>query len=485
MLEYTATIDHSNPEIEDKYRDKIIYEYTLKEFRKDGFSKEVKVLQADLNPLDRALQAIVLSQYRRKIANKYRKNIKPVVLMKSKTIDESKQIQDEFIGLIKNLKPDNLKKIRENTNDANPLKRAFDYFEKEKITFANLVTEIKEEFAENKCIRINSQEESEENQLLVNSLEDKDNAIRVIFAVDKLNEGWDVLNLFDIVRLYETRDFKSNRPGATTIREAQLIGRGARYCPFQITKEQPIYKRKYDSEPENDLKILEELYYHSRYNPRYIQELTTALKESGIVAASEPKRISIKVKDNFKKTDFWKNGLIFINSKIENNRNRIKSIEDLDITKIYKYRLFGGQVSASAIFEEREHADVEQNSEVRIKEFNSLGKHVIRKAINKLDFYKFDNLKKYFPSSSSVTEFIAHLGNIKIELTSSKLKLDNLTSQDLLAIGVYVLEELRREIERTYVEFIGTKSFKAEKINRMVTDKTIFVSVDESPYSQQ
>lgn len=49
---------------------------------------------------------------------------------------------------------------------------------------------------------------------------------RAVFAVDKLNEGWDVLNLFDIVRLYETRDGKNGKPGSGTIWEAQLIGRG-------------------------------------------------------------------------------------------------------------------------------------------------------------------------------------------------------------------------------------------------------------------
>ena len=42
---------------------------------------------------------------------------------------------------------------------------------------------------------------SEENALLLNSLEDNNNPIRAIFAVAKLNEGWDVLNLFDIVRI--------------------------------------------------------------------------------------------------------------------------------------------------------------------------------------------------------------------------------------------------------------------------------------------
>ena len=54
--------------------------------------------------------------------------------------------------------------------------------------------------------------------------------------VQKLNEGWDVLNLFDIVRCYETRDSRFNRPGKTTISEAQLIGRGARYFPFILSE---------------------------------------------------------------------------------------------------------------------------------------------------------------------------------------------------------------------------------------------------------
>ncbi|WP_157042575.1 hypothetical protein [Roseiflexus castenholzii] len=42
-----------------------------------------------------------------------------------------------------------------------------------------------------------------------------------------LNEGWDVLNLFDIVRCYELRDTGRAKIGTTTLSEAQLIGRGA------------------------------------------------------------------------------------------------------------------------------------------------------------------------------------------------------------------------------------------------------------------
>lgn len=72
-----------------------------------------------------------------------------------------------------------------------------------------MIAELKEDFSEEKLISVNSKEDSEVKQLAVNSLET--NEYRAVFAVDKLNEGWDVLNLFDIVRLYDTRDSKGAR----------------------------------------------------------------------------------------------------------------------------------------------------------------------------------------------------------------------------------------------------------------------------------
>ena len=82
----------------------------------------------------------------------------------------------------------------------------------------------------------NNDSEAEHNQILLNTLEDDNNPIRAVFAVQKLNEGWDVLNLFDIVRLYEGRDSNNGNPGKTTLSEAQLIGRGARIIPLLLKK---------------------------------------------------------------------------------------------------------------------------------------------------------------------------------------------------------------------------------------------------------
>ncbi|MGC9651219.1 hypothetical protein ACO2FJ_00710 [Staphylococcus warneri] len=51
-------------------------------------------------------------------------------------------------------------------------------------------------FNKQTTLNVNNEKEKEKNAQLLNNLEDTDNPIRAIFAVYKLNEGWDVLNLF-------------------------------------------------------------------------------------------------------------------------------------------------------------------------------------------------------------------------------------------------------------------------------------------------
>src|SRR5699024_10636249 len=89
-----------------------------------------------------------------------------------------------------------------------------------------VVNDIKLDFTKDTILKVDTKELlSEKNAILLNTLEDINNPIRAIFAVSKLNEGWDVLNLFDIVRISE----RSSTTRNATDSEAQLIGRGARY----------------------------------------------------------------------------------------------------------------------------------------------------------------------------------------------------------------------------------------------------------------
>jgi len=477
MLEYTATVDFNNAAIYEKYQNKLLYEYSLKQFRQDGYSKEVKVLQADLDNIDRMLQAMILSQYRRKVAEENKIHLKPVILFKSKTIKESEENEEKFKEIIKNLTIKDIQRIKSQSNGS-IIKKAFEFFDKQKISFDNLITELKEDFSEEKCMLLDSNNIDEERQLKLNSLEDNNNEIRAIFAVDMLNEGWDVLNLFDIVRLYDTRDSKGNKPGKTTIAEAQLIGRGARYFPFKLKEEQDKFKRKFDQEIENDLKIIEELYYHSSHNPRYIQELTIALKETGIIPPQEPKTIHLKVKDDIKKTDFWKNGFIFINQKIEVDRSQIKNLSDIDISNnLGVFTLRTGFTQERMIFVDEVKTEEEiVTKQIEIKNFNEA---ILRKALSKLDFYRFDNLQKYFPKLNSMKEFIESLKQLKADVRSSKAKLNNLTPEDKLQICLNILKELETQIKAGYTKHKGTKLFVNHKINDIVTDKTLNINVGD------
>lgn len=426
LLEFTATADLSLPEIEKKYSDKIIYDYPLKQFRRDRYSKEVKVLQADISSFERALQGVLLSQYRRKLFEKYRKNIKPVILFKSRTIKESQSFFKEFITGIKNLSASDLHKIKDSNSD-NTLQTVFQYLEKNNITLENFAAELKEDFSENKLISVNSKDESEQKQLAVNSLEEEANPYRVVFAVDKLNEGWDVLNLFDIVRLYDIKNEKTGQPGKTTMSEAQLIGRGARYCPFKIAEGEPIFRRKFDDDSRNELRICEELYYHSTYNPRYIRELKIALEEIGIKAKDTEERVINPISE-YKRKPGPKEKISFLK---------------LTGDQTFNVALKTGEVVSGAIFNTTYKKEMKKREQhYKLTDF---GEIIVRKAMNRLPFYQFSNLKTMWPDLHSVSEFIAspdYLGGIRLKVSGLPEQINDLSPKQKLEASIDVLQDV-------------------------------------------
>lgn len=483
LLEYTATIDIENQSIYQKYKDKIIFEYDLRKFRNDGYSKDVKVLQADLENWDRMLQAVILSQYRRKIAERNRIYLKPVILFRSKSIKESKENYELFRKNIDNLTTAEIERIKL-FGRGTIIERAFKFFEREKISLENLVIELKEDFSEEKCIILDSENIDKEKQIKLNTLEAENNEIRAIFAVKMLDEGWDVLNLFDIVRLYDTRDGRWTRdgryePGRTTIAEKQLIGRGARYYPFKIKPEDDPFKRKFDEAPDNELKILEELYYHSKYNPQYIQELTTVLKESGIIPY-ERKEVEVKIKDEIKKTKFWENGFIFINEREKFNRSAVEDVKSLIVDKVYKYSLPAEFAKEDSVFNETKTTSKNVETTTKIFTLGEFGETIIRRAMAKLEFYRFNNLKQYFPSLLSSVEFIESIKETKVEITAVKHKINNLTPDDKLRTCVDILTQLAKDIRNSYCEYKGTKVFYPQPVKNVVKDKKLNIDIDPS-----
>jgi type III restriction enzyme len=480
LLEFTATVDFSDEYLAAKYRPKLIFDYTLKEFRKDGYSKEVNVLQADLPPFERALQAVLLSQYRRKIFEKNRQSIKPVILFKSKTIKESKEFFELFKTGMETLTSARLIEVQRKAEDP-ALTSMFSYLTTHGITLENLATELRGDFSEDKLIEVNSKEESEANQLAVNSLEDLANEYRAVFAVDKLNEGWDVLNLFDIVRLYDTRDSKAGKVGKTTMSEAQLIGRGARYCPFRVSPDQPIDQRKYDQDPMHEMRLCEELIYHSAYNPKYIQELNTVLHEIGI-KSKETRQRSVKLKQAFKESPLYQEGHIFLNGQQKYDRSDIVGLDNSLIQKLYRMQLHTGHSQSNAVFVEQDGGKSAIERKQKDYALADFGTAILRKAMQRLEFYEFRNLKKHLPHLQSAYEFMTadrYIGNIRVEVSGAREQVENLGTDDKLEAATQVLAEISAVIASDKIEYKGTKEFKAFMLRDKITDKTLNFAPDE------
>lgn len=492
LLEFTATLNYSDENISHKYLDKVIYKYDLKNFRLDWYSKEVDILKADMEQSDRILQAIILSQYRLKVAEKNNIFCKPVILFKAqKTIAESEGNLKNFNNLIKKLETSDLENLKKIAN-TEILKKAFLFFEENNLSLENLVNELKDDFATENCISAN--DNTDLVSIKLNTLEDINNRIRAVFAVAKLNEWWDVLNLFDIVRLYDSRsnviDKKSGKIIAwpQTVAEAQLIWRWARYFPF-VTSDiwEDKYKRKFDNK-NNDLKILETFYYHTTFDNLYITEIRQALKDVWMLDKEEKKDFPLKLKDSFKKSDFYRNWIIYVNSRILKDYSDIDSLEKiwLQTKRIDFKNLFTQAWDDIQAFWEKDNQNSIEKKPATLK-INTFDKRIVRKAIQKNVFYRFDNLKKYLWKLKSIDEFIRdknYLWEIEISFYSTKEILDNLNYEHKFQAVNYLLKYLETEIKDKKVEFIWTIEFKAKSICKYDFEKRIKVDLWENWFSK-
>lgn len=483
LLEFTATIDWEDEFIFNKYKNRVIFEYDLRKFREDKFSKDVFLIQSNSGIKDRMLQAVIISQFRRKVAEMHKIALKPVVMMKSKTIKESQENYQEFIKIITNLRILELQGIEKIAkfipDDDNILKKAFEFFNENGIKLSNLVNEIKIEFSIDRLVEVNSNEESEQKQILVNTLEEHDNEIRVIFAVDKLNEGWDVLNLFDIVRLYGTRD-----SGKPTTQEAQLVGRGARYFPFVLDNKDEKYLRKFDEEENHPLRVIEQLHFHSIQNHRYISELRAALIKSGI-HKDFGREITLKVKSSFIKTNFFKRGVIWKNKRIINKREKINSIYDAGIENNYKIDIESGSSFSQISGFGAETEKTKTNEHILNIKIKDLPVHTIRKALDKILFFNFENLKKFFPKLNSINEFISssdYLGEINLEIKVDKKDMER---NQLFLRVIPVFENIKNTIRANSSEFQGSTIFEPVSIKNLIIEKNIYIEKPKDGSEQE
>ena len=480
LLEFTATIDYESREIAEKYKNKVLFRYDLSQFRIDGFSKEINLIRSYYEEEERIIQALILNLYRQELATDNNINLKPVILFKAKkTIKESEENKERFHKLIENLTEKHIENLQ-TTSTLPIIQKAFIYFGNKIISHQVIVDRIKSYFKEENCISANNDAEAELNQIRLNTLEDENNPIRAVFAVQKLNEGWDVLNLFDIVRLYDGRDGKAGNPGKTTIAEAQLIGRGARYFPFQLSNEQDKFTRKYDDDTANDLKVLEELFYHTKEDSKYISEIKKALIDSGIYEDDEnlvTKQLTLKF--DFKKTLFYKTGSVFYNKKIEKDFKKVQSFADLGVKrKNFEYELSSGFGKVSNAFfglEKEYEAETIKSKDVKLSDIPA---HISRFALSHNPFFYFSNITRYFPNINSVSDFInksEYLAGLEITFKGTQTRLKEIRNKDYLKAVTGLLSSIEADIKSHITTHEGS-DYIQDYIQNVFKDKEIRVN---------
>ncbi len=481
LLEYTATAEIERfPQLVNKYKDIMVFDYPLKKFRLDRFSKEVKVVQSDARDRERVFHALIVSQYRKRIAELYGiRNFKPVVLVKGKDKAHAKRLYESFEDWIVSLDGNQIEEIINHVNKSeenNLLKKALSFFENQGISATHLAEELKVEFAMSHSLLTYSgvSDQSKKLQISLNTLEEPNNPYRILFVVKQLTEGWDVLNLFDIVRTDENSTTKQS-----TTQDAQLIGRGARYFPFVYKDYTERFKRKFDNEPNHDLRALEELYYYSLNNPSYIQELHKQLTNIGM--SDETKHVvQLKVKQNFVESSLYKTGLLFENQEIPVPILETDSLSDIiDTPLIYDVTLSSSHMSVATILDEK--IETEQESEIKLRTMTiaDFEKRHLLKAIQKVNFYRFSNLKRHLIHLKSIKEFISddkYLPSIFINLYGTEEIINQLSAVQSVRILMDMLLTLQTDIKKSAKKRRGSLEFSYKKIKDINFEKTLYFS---------
>lgn len=460
LFEFSATIPQEQNVLE-KYQDKIIYEYTLKEFCKDGYSKRIFLMKYDSHNIqDRFLGGILSSLYRELLAIKNGISLKPVVLFKSDGITNSNKNQADFIKFIDSLDSHTISDFYKNINakENELLARSLEFFKREyQDSYANIIVNfLKNNFKALYILNTNDDKELIKNQILLNNLEDVNNQIRAIFAVDKLNEGWDVLNLFDIVRLGNNKSSKT-----VTTKEAQLIGRGARYYPMESTKLEfsleDKYKRKFDNDIENELSILERLSYHTINEVQFIEELNKTMTEQGILVDSPKDRIELI--PNKELQHMTKNKIYYAKNK------RVKKLEIQQQSNAREIKLKIEYISVPLFSnhikedEEKFKQKLQENDLQKIESLKNIETKYFLKAMNMLDI-NFKDLKKDFNFNSKRDFIENYLQNIRVSFS----KKQEFSVENNLNIAKFIIENFKT-IKQMIKQEYEVDDFRCQVLN--------------------
>lgn len=470
QLEFTATLPFGSKgkekKVRDKYLDKLLFNYTLKEFViKDssgsgGYGKHLSQIEANETIESKMLTGVLMNQYRKYLAKIHGYiNFKPVILFKSNNVEPSFQAQKIFENLLQDLTVEqvdqHISKTLRGTHS-----QAINWFLE---FYSNLhdknvfILSIKEDFLGH-ILNANNDKNEERNINNLNTLDDIDNPYRAIFAVEKISEGWDVLNLYDIVRVSE----RTKKPNTNA--EAQLVGRGSRYYPLTHENGEKIYKQKFSFDDERIL--LETFHYHTIQEQNYLKQLSESYSALGIpIELDKPaKTYSVALKPEFKKDYFYQYGYFMENTATQPEKSDFYNLKSYGFSNGFIFHVSSG-IREKVVFKEEEKERIQEIPK-RIE-----SKYILE-AMSRIPFYRFNTMKKYMPLLHSKKDFIEEeewLGSWNHIINFILPEEKSLETEDILRGTVEFLINLSTLIQKNFMKSKGTKNFvKVPAKNRLI-----------------
>jgi type III restriction enzyme len=534
LLEYTATVDLANQSIHEKYTDKLVHRYDFLEFNRDRYSKDVKFLyNKEVHTEDQKrlliVNAVALSEYRRLLAEREMGvDMKPVVLIKSIKIAQSEEDRAFFDSVISSLRPDDLKRLQElgkvnHNHEHEILHDMFLWLKEPKNGFVRqgdwdglnkFVSEIRASFAHDNTLIYNSQKK--EKAELLPLLDSPRNTIRAIFSVNALNEGWDVLSLYDIIH------FDISEAKKVSLQDIQLIGRGARYFPYELPRsyksdssenlsldfsqrnlEFDKDRRKFDNAPFERGRVLETFVYHFVKTGMFLENLQRDLLGEGIISEGiEQKTITLKQK--FIESEIYKKGFVLVNHTVKRTKTTDEEI-DTTFNRTIKAGLYNLRARGLSDYEQNQQIASQKTKVIRITD-EFFAEPIIRKALvsAEANFFRFNNLCHHIPDLKTVDELISkYLPKYEITYTYEDGKdIGLLNAQEKLQLLVgAILPEVRRRIDIYMPREAGSNKFRPVSLSQVfgkekniylmsfptidpATGEKVFISTDERAKAQ-
>lgn len=485
LLEFTATVDLKNENIHQKYQNKLVYKYDFLQFNRDRYSKNVAFLYNDETQIadQRRLlivNAVAMSEYRRLFAEREMGVvINPIVLIKSTKIAKSEEDREFFHKVINTLNADDFSHLRNMGNSQKDLlddsgrfiRQMFDWIEGKQSGFIGLtgfINHIKERFSENNTMIYNSQQK--QNAELLPLLDNPRSTMRAIFSVNALNEGWDVLSLFDIIHF----DISSSKK--VSLQDIQLIGRGARLFPYTLPKtyknhddlfgthayEFDKFKRKFDNAPDENGRMLETFFYHFVKTGTFLENLQKDLLGEGIIHEGVAKK-TIRLKEHFLQSDTYQKGFVLVNQLEYRSKNKDSEIQATFHKEIIAKNY---ELTTRTLTDKENNAQLANISyaDIRITP-EYFSEHLLKKAliIAENNFFRINNLKKHIIGIKSLDEMIStYLPKYQVKYSYSKGKdIHHLSADEKLHLLVNsILPEVRKSIDKNMPLTVGSDVFK-------------------------